>query len=153
MIKQRIPTTFAAVPDTPYSGMSQWRTLPRIRALAPRRRNKTPATNWPQFLEGACITSNEKSTKVSFAYLEYSAGVAPDKTKAWRVSSDDADSKPGKLLGVVENERELRREHDRSFHRHVAICRFVQFLTGHPELAFNRAQDSPRKIPEGADGN
>jgi hypothetical protein len=56
-------------------------------------------------------------------------------------------------LGVVENERELRREHDRSFHRHVAICRFVQFLTGHPELAFNRAQDSPRKIPEGADGN
>ena len=66
---------------------------------------------------------------------------------------DDSESKPAKLLGVVENERELRREHDRSFHRHVAICRFVQFLTGHPELAFNRAQDSPRKIPEGADGN
>lgn len=64
-----------------------------------------------------------------------------------------SDSKPGKFPGVVENERELSREHDRSFHRHVAICWFVQFLTGHPDLAFNRAEESSRKIEEDADGD
>jgi hypothetical protein len=49
--------------------------------------------------------------------------------------------------------RRAYRECNRSLHRHVAICRFVQFLPSRPDLVFNRAQDSSRKIPEGANGN
>ena len=90
---------------------------------------------------------------MNFAYFGYSPGGAPDKTKAWLVSTDDSESKPAKLLGVVEKQTRVAPECDRSLHRHVAICRFVQFLPGHPDLAFNRAQDSSRKIPEGADAD
>jgi len=56
-------------------------------------------------------------------------------------------------LGVVGNERELRREHYRSLHRHVAICRFIQFLPSAADLSFNRTQHSSCKIEESADGD
>jgi hypothetical protein len=45
--------------------------------------------------------------KVNFAYFGNSPGGAPYKTKAWLVSTDDSESKPAKLLGVVENRSEL----------------------------------------------
>jgi hypothetical protein len=89
--------------------------------------------------------------KMNFGYFGHSLGGAPEERKAWLVCIGDSESKLAKLM-VSWNRPELRRDCDRSLHRHVAIGRFIEFLP-HPDLVFNRAQDSSRKIPEGADAD
>ena len=47
--------------------------------------------------------------KVNSAHFGHSPGEAPDNAKSWVVCTDDSESKPAKLLRVVENRRELGR--------------------------------------------